>query len=95
MHPARLGAELARLTLLAGLLVADRAAAQAARPWTNSPAQAPSSAPAPRVIPRNCDEARAMGFGNARIGTPGYFSHLDRDRDGISCELRPTGRRGT
>jgi len=34
-----------------------------------------------------------MGFGNARIGTPGYFSHLDRDRDGISCEDRSRTRR--
>jgi hypothetical protein len=39
-----------------------------------------------RAYPLNCVQARAMGHGNASIGTPGYFAHLDRDRDGTSCE---------
>lgn len=39
--------------------------------------------------PRTCAEARAMGYANARRGTPGYFAHLDADGDGISCEPRP------
>jgi hypothetical protein len=41
------------------------------------------------AYPVNCAQARAMGYGNARIGTPGYFAHLDRDGDGISCEPWP------
>lgn len=36
--------------------------------------------------PATCAQARALGHGNARIGTAGYFAHLDRDGDGISCE---------
>lgn len=39
--------------------------------------------------PRTCAEARAAGYGTARIGTPGYFRHLDADGDGVSCELLP------
>lgn len=39
-----------------------------------------------RVHPMNCAQARAMGFADARIGTEGYFRHLDADNDGISCE---------
>lgn len=42
-----------------------------------------------RAAPRNCAEARALGFGNARRGEVGYFAHLDADRDGISCEPMP------
>jgi hypothetical protein len=39
-----------------------------------------------RAHPMNCAQARAMGFADARIGTEGYFRHLDADNDGISCE---------
>jgi hypothetical protein len=39
--------------------------------------------------PANSAQARAMGYGNVRIGTLGYFAHLDRDSDGISCEPWP------
>lgn len=39
--------------------------------------------------PRTCAQARAMGFASARIGSPGYFRHLDADGDGISCEPLP------
>jgi hypothetical protein len=47
-----------------------------------------------RAYPLNCAQARAMGYANAQIGKPGYFRHLDRDRDGISCEPVPAlGRR--
>ncbi|GGJ29780.1 excalibur calcium-binding domain-containing protein [Neoroseomonas lacus] len=44
-------------------------------------------------VPRNCAQARAMGYASARIGTPGYFRHLDADGDGISCEPPPRPRR--
>lgn len=42
-----------------------------------------------RAYPGTCAQARAMGYGNARIGTEGYFAHLDADGDGISCEPWP------
>ncbi|PIO42323.1 excalibur calcium-binding domain-containing protein [Phyllobacterium zundukense] len=35
--------------------------------------------------PRTC---RSAPF-SAHRGQPGYWSHLDRDNDGISCEPRP------
>ncbi|WP_407927971.1 excalibur calcium-binding domain-containing protein [Belnapia arida] len=34
----------------------------------------------------NCDAARAVGLAPARRGKPGYWSKLDADQDGISCE---------
>lgn len=39
--------------------------------------------------PRTCAEARAAGYSTARVGTPGYFRHLDADGDGVSCEPPP------
>ncbi len=51
--------------------------------WLGSP-YAPAALM--RAYPLTCFQARAMGYGNAAIGTPGYFAHLDRDSDGISCE---------
>lgn len=39
--------------------------------------------------PRTCAEARAAGYGTARVGTPGYFRPLDADGDGVSCEPLP------
>ena len=35
---------------------------------------------------RNCETARAMGLEPARMGEPGYWPWLDRDKDGIACE---------
>jgi hypothetical protein len=43
--------------------------------------------------PRNCQEARRLGYGNAIRGEVGYFAHLDADNDGISCEPLPMDRR--
>ena len=37
----------------------------------------------------NCDAARAVGLAPAREGEPGYWTHHDRDRDGIACEPWP------
>ncbi|MBR1151919.1 excalibur calcium-binding domain-containing protein [Bradyrhizobium sp. JYMT SZCCT0428] len=34
----------------------------------------------------NCEFARLVGLAPARWGHPGYWKHLDRDRDGIACE---------
>ncbi|WP_410010679.1 excalibur calcium-binding domain-containing protein [Phyllobacterium zundukense] len=39
----------------------------------------------PSYVPRTCRTAQP----SARRGQPGYFAHLDRDKDGISCEPRP------
>jgi Excalibur calcium-binding domain len=36
----------------------------------------------------NCAEARAAGAAPVRRGEPGYGPHLDRDGDGVGCELR-------
>jgi hypothetical protein len=38
---------------------------------------------------RNCDTARAVGLAPASRGQPGYWTHLDADRDGIACEPYP------
>jgi hypothetical protein len=35
----------------------------------------------------NCDAARLVGLAPAKTGQPGYWLHLDRDGDGISCEV--------
>lgn len=35
----------------------------------------------------NCSEAFANGVSNIPAGAPGYGTHLDRDLDGIGCEL--------
>jgi Excalibur calcium-binding domain len=34
----------------------------------------------------DCNSARAVGVAPARVGQPGYWPHLDRDKDGIACE---------
>lgn len=36
-----------------------------------------------------CDAARAVGLAPSMKGQPGYWRHLDRDRDGVACELWP------
>jgi hypothetical protein len=39
----------------------------------------------PSYVPRTCRSAPQF----AHRGEPGYFAHLDRDNDGISCEPYP------
>jgi Excalibur calcium-binding domain len=34
----------------------------------------------------SCTAARMVGLAPARKGQPGYWGHLDADRDGIACE---------
>lgn len=46
-----------------------------------------------RPVPSTCAQARAWGYGTARVGETGYFAHLDADQDGISCEPPPSLRR--
>lgn len=47
---------------------------------------APSDKPANVYYP-NCSTARAAGAAPIRRGEPGYRAELDRDGDGIACEL--------
>jgi hypothetical protein len=37
----------------------------------------------------NCSAARAVGVAPSYRGQPGYWSKLDADNDGISCEIWP------
>lgn len=51
------------------------------------PAPEPAApAPAVEVYYQNCDAVRAAGAAPIYAGTPGYDSHLDRDKDGIGCD---------
>ena len=36
---------------------------------------------------RNCSEAWAAGYGDISVGEKGYADHLDRDKDGVACEI--------
>ena len=40
-----------------------------------------------RVYFHSCKEAWAAGYGNIAVGEEGYSEHLDRDHDGIACEI--------
>lgn len=65
---------------------ADAAAAEAARQRALVPA-APAAPAAPAgVYFANCTEAKAAGAAPMRVGSPGYRTALDRDRDGIACD---------
>ena len=57
------------------------------------PAQEPAPAPAPtepvpaqEVFYADCDAVRAAGAAPISIGSPGYSTHLDRDKDGVGCD---------
>lgn len=60
---------------------AERAAQEAAQQAVVPVAPAPAS-----VYYANCSAARAAGAAPVYVGSPGYGSHLDRDKDGIGCE---------
>lgn len=52
-----------------------------------APAPPAPAAPAPAAVYyENCAAARAAGAAPVYAGTPGYGTHLDRDRDGIGCD---------
>ncbi|WP_228539744.1 excalibur calcium-binding domain-containing protein [Nocardia sp. XZ_19_385] len=53
-------------------------------PFAPAPAPGPSS---PSVYYSNCTEARAAGAAPLLRGAPGYRSELDRDNDGVACEV--------
>ena len=40
-----------------------------------------------RVYFHSCKEAWAAGYGNIALGEEGYSEHLDRDHDGVACEI--------
>ena len=40
-----------------------------------------------RVYFRSCKEAWAAGYGNITRDEDGYSAHLDRDHDGVACEI--------
>ncbi|MDN6537819.1 MAG: excalibur calcium-binding domain-containing protein, partial [Corynebacterium variabile] len=55
-----------------------------------APAPAPveqAPAPAPAVSYANCTEVRDAGAAPIYRGQPGYAGHLDRDGDGIACDV--------
>ena len=54
-----------------------------------APAPAPAQPAAPSGPFKNCRAAWAAGAAPVHVGSPGYGSHLDRDGDGIGCEVRP------
>lgn len=45
------------------------------------------AAAAPDVYYKNCAEAREAGAAPIHRGEPGYRDALDRDRDGVACEV--------
>ncbi len=70
---------------------AEAAAQQAAQQAAVKPAPvvqppAPAVQAPAAVYYANCTAARAAGAAPIYAGTPGYGTHLDRDRDGIGCD---------
>jgi hypothetical protein len=85
--------------VIAGANGAEWTCTGGACPQTVAPTAPPAPAPTPPTPPpapaptppaggyRNCTEARADGAAPLYVGQPGYSTHLDRDGDGIACEL--------
>lgn len=92
----KVAADKAAADRAAAKLAAEQAAAAAAAKPAPVPAPAPKLVPAPAPAPAppapaaayypNCAAARAAGAAPVYSGTPGYGTHLDRDRDGIGCD---------
>lgn len=58
--------------------------------WSYGPAEwTPEAWRLHGLARRGFDAARAVGLPPAIRGQPGYWSHLDGDGDGISCEPWP------
>lgn len=71
-----------------GNLVIYRADGTAAWSRTTGLVNPPAPPPPPNgVYYANCDEVRAAGAAPLYRGQPGYRSGLDRDGDGIACEV--------
>ncbi|MET4589740.1 excalibur calcium-binding domain-containing protein [Arthrobacter sp. 754] len=81
---AKAAADQAAAQQMAAQKAAEAAAQQAAQQAAVKPApvvQAPAE-----VYYANCTAAKAAGAAPVYAGTPGYGTHLDRDRDGIGCD---------
>ena len=66
-------------------------------PTPEEEARAGGGAAAPEPVPEpnqgstyypNCKKAKAAGAAPLYRGDPGYREELDRDRDGIACEIK-------
>lgn len=82
---ATLAAQKAADQKVAAQKAADAAAAQQAAQQA-APKPAPVVQAPPAVYYANCTAARAAGAAPVYSGSPGYGTHLDRDRDGIGCD---------
>lgn len=76
-----------RGALIAGAIAIGIAGAPVARaaPSTTTPSPAPTTGSS--VYYKNCAEACADGVAPIYRGQPGYRPGLDRDGDGIACEV--------
>ncbi|WP_203333728.1 excalibur calcium-binding domain-containing protein [Planococcus beigongshangi] len=61
--------------------------AEEQRQQQEAAAAAAVEAQASNVYYKNCDAVRAAGAAPIRVGEPGYSKKLDRDGDGIGCEV--------
>jgi hypothetical protein len=95
IRPARIAGRIARwpLRLPLMLLAALGGLGVGGALWLVAPYLGPWLVTDAHRTPATCAEARAMGYGSARVGERGYFAHLDADRDGVSCEPVPWWRR--
>ena len=64
----------------------DRATAVAPTTTATTVAQNTAAPATTTQVFANCDQARAAGFANIRIGEFGFSPNLDNDNDGIACE---------
>lgn len=90
--PAPIATALGQVAPVTTAPVATRAVATTAPASTAASAPGPAEDVAPEVTASayyaNCAAAKADGAAPLHRGDPGYRSGLDRDRDGIACELR-------
>lgn len=82
----RLAAEQTQAKAAADAAAKAAAADAAAKAAAEQAAQEAAAAPA-EVSYANCTEVRAAGAAPIYRGEPGYSTKLDRDRDGIACDV--------
>jgi hypothetical protein len=80
---ARIAAEQEAARVAAEQVAREAAEQEAARRAAEQAAEAARAA----VSFANCDAVRAAGRAPIRRGEPGYSTRLDRDRDGIACDV--------
>jgi endonuclease G len=78
-----------RAAFIAGAIAVGVAAAPSAHaaPSTTTPSPGPTTGS--NVYYPNCKAACAAGAAPIYKGQPGYRPQLDRDNDGIACEVCP------